>query len=62
VDEVEVTKKTTKAALHGKVVGKLHDFSFNQPGFTVVYPHLDASFTLSKDCTALEPVRFSARP
>src|SRR5262249_55957074 len=28
VDGVQVTKKTTKAALQGKVGGKLHDFSF----------------------------------
>ena len=62
VDGVNVTKHTTKAALQGKVSGKLHDFSFNQPGFTVVYPHLDASFSLSQDRTALELVRLSARP
>jgi hypothetical protein len=37
----------------------LRDFSFNQPGFTVVYPHLDASFTLSKDRSGLEQVRLS---
>ena len=58
---MQVTKKTTKAALQGKVGGKVYDHSLS-PGFTVVYPHLDASFTLSKDRSALELVRFSARP
>jgi hypothetical protein len=42
-----------------RVSGKLHDHSFDQPGFTAVYPHLDASFSLSKDRSALELVRLS---
>jgi hypothetical protein len=62
VDGVEVTKKTTKAALQGKVSGKLHDYSFNGPGFYVVHPHHDASFTLNKDRTVLQLVRFAAGP
>src|SRR5262249_24117885 len=62
VDGVAVTKKTTKAAIQGRVQGKVHDFSCNGPGFYVVHPHHDASFTLNKDGTVLELVRFSARP
>ena len=62
VDGVQVTKKTTKAAIQGRVQGKVHDFSFNGPGFYVVHPHHDASFSLNQDRTVLELVRFSARP
>jgi hypothetical protein len=60
VEGVTVTRKTTKAALQGKVSGKLHDQSFDQPSFTVVYPHLHASFSLNQYRTALHLVRFSA--
>jgi hypothetical protein len=59
---VEVSKKTTKAAIQGRVQGKVHYFSFNGPGFYVIHPHHDASFTLNKDRTVLKLVRFSARP
>jgi hypothetical protein len=62
VDGVDISNKTTKAAIQGRVRGKVHDFSFNGPGFYVVHPHHDASFTLNKDRTVLELVRFSARP
>jgi hypothetical protein len=62
VEGVMVTRKTTKAALQGKVSGKIHDHSFNQPSFTVVYPRLHASFSLNQYRTALHLVRFSARP
>jgi hypothetical protein len=62
VEGVTVTRKTTKAALQDKVSGKLHDHAFNQPSFTVTYPHLQASFSLNQDRTALHLVRFSARP
>jgi hypothetical protein len=62
VDGVDISKKTTKAALRGKVSGKLHDHAFNQPSFTVTYPRLHASFSLNQDRTALHLVRFSARP
>jgi hypothetical protein len=58
VDGVDISKKTTKAAIQGRVQGKVHDFSFNGPGFYVVHPHHDASFTLNKDRTILEMVRF----
>jgi hypothetical protein len=62
VDGVDISKKTTKAAIQGRLAGKVHDFSFNGPGFYVVHPRHDASFTLNKGRTALELVRFSARP
>jgi hypothetical protein len=62
VDGVEVSKKTTKAAIQGKVSGKVFDSSFDRPDFYVVHPPYDASFTLSKDGTVLQMVRFSARP
>jgi hypothetical protein len=62
VEGVTVSRKTTKAALQGKVSGKLHDHAFDQPSFTVTYPRLDASFSLNQGRTALHLVRFSARP
>jgi len=58
VDGVETSKKTTQASLQGRTTGKLHDHA---SGFTVVFPHHGASFTLTKDRKGLEMVRFSSR-
>jgi hypothetical protein len=61
VDGVEVSKKTNKAAIQGRTKGKVYDHSLDG-GFTVAYPKHEASFTLSKDRSVLELVRFAARP
>jgi hypothetical protein len=62
VDGVQISKKTTKAALEGKVTGKLFDHSFNLPGFSIAYPHHRVSFELTEDRKALQFVRIERRP